>query len=321
VNAEKISPSRVGEKKIVSVSIPVLNEESNLQSLDIILKNIAEDLSEKYEFEFIYTDNNSDDRTWEILMQLGETDSRIRAYRFSKNIGFQNSILFNYKQTVGDVVIQIDADMQDPPELIFKFLEQWENGYKIVSGVRQNRAESYFMRKFRSAGYWFIDLISEHPIKRNTGDFRLMDRKVVDALINLRIPNPYLRGAISKLGVVEFDLPYSRNARISGTSKFNFRDIIKLGMNGISNHSNLPLKLANFVGISSLLLSLLGGIYYVTIKFMQPDLPRGYASLYILIVFGIGVNSLLLSVIGSYIRKIYFVLSGEVTEVIVAKIN
>jgi glycosyltransferase involved in cell wall biosynthesis len=321
VKAEKDVSLYIRERKIVSISIPVLNEESNLQSLDTILKNIAENLSEKYEFEFIYTDNNSDDQTWAILMELGASDPRIRAYRFSKNIGFQNSILFNYKQTVGDVVIQIDADMQDPPELITNFLEYWEKGYKIVSGVRKNRNENYFMRRFRSLGYWFIDLVSEHPIKRNTGDFRLIDRKVVDALVNLKNPNPYLRGAISKLGVEEWDIPYSRNARIGGKSKFTLIDVIRLGLNGISNHSNLPLKLANFVGISSLLLSFFGGAYYLTLKFMQPDLPRGYASIYILIVFGIGVNSLLLSVIGSYIRKIYVILSGEATEIVIAKVN
>ena len=309
------------EKKVISISIPVLNEESNLNTLNTILTQIAATLHDKYEFEFVYTDNNSADETWEILTLLGESDPRVKAFRFAKNIGFQNSILFNYKQTIGDAVIQIDADMQDPPELISRFLEQWEKGYKIVSGVRQNRDENIFMKNFRSLGYWFIDLISEHPIKKNTGDFRLMDRKVVDALISLRVPNPYLRGAISKLGVEEWDVLYSRKARVGGKSKFTLFDVVKLGLNGISNHSNLPLKLANFVGITSLLLSFFGGAYYLALKFMQPDLPRGYASLYILIVFGIGVNSLLLSVIGSYIRRIYVILSGEVTEVVIAKIN
>lgn len=307
-------------KPLISISIPVLNEELNipmlLSKLDEVTKNITE-----FEFEFVFTDNDSTDATWSVLQSKAEKDKRIRAFRFARNIGFQQSILFNYSKTRGLAVIQLDADMQDPPELIADFIKEWKTGYKVVSGVRVSRSESKAINLVRSLGYWFIDLVSEHPIKRNTGDFRLLDRAVVDALVSNKSPDPYLRGIISSMELVEKDVFYARSAREFGESKFGLLQLLKLGLQGISNHSNLPLRIANFVGMSALTFSILGTIYYVAIKFLQPDLPRGYASIYILIIFGIGINSIILSSIGSYIRKIYKILSNQSPIFVVDEIN
>jgi polyisoprenyl-phosphate glycosyltransferase len=307
-------------KHLISISIPVLNEELNIPTLVRKLQVVTEGIKE-YEFEFVFTDNNSNDDTWNVLQRESKEEPRIHAFRFARNIGFQQSILFNYSKTSGLAVIQLDADMQDPPELITEFIAQWENGYKVVSGVRVSRSESKAINLVRSLGYWFIDLVSEHPIKRNTGDFRLLDRAIVDALVSTKSPDPYLRGIISSMGLVEKDVLYSRRAREFGESKFGLVQLFKLGLQGISNHSNLPLRIANFVGISSLIFSILGTIYYVAIKFLQPDLPRGYASIYILIIFGIGINSIILSSIGSYIRKIYKILSNQSPILVVDEIN
>lgn len=307
-------------KTLISISIPVLNEELNISPLLVKLNEVTRTISE-FDFEFVFTDNNSTDGTWNVLQGEAGKDKRIRAFKFARNIGFQQSILFNYSKTRGLAVIQLDADMQDPPELIVEFIQQWKAGYKVVSGVRVSRSESKAINIVRSLGYWFIDLVSEHQIKRNTGDFRLLDRAVVDALVSTKSPDPYLRGIISSMQLVEKDISYSRNARELGESKFGLLQLFKLGMQGISNHSNLPLRIANFVGISSLILSIFGTIYYIAIKFKQPDLPRGYASIYILIIFGIGVNSIILSSIGSYIRKIYKILSNQSPIFVVDEIN
>ena len=307
-------------KPLVSISSPVLNEALNISPLIVKLQQVVEQIR-NYEFEFVFTDNNSTDDTWRILLSESKKDSRIRAFKFSKNIGFQQSILFNYSQTRGEAVIQLDADMQDPPELIPEFLSHWETGFKVVSGVRNSRKEKRIINEIRKLGYWFVDLVSEHPIKRNAGDFRLLDRTVIESLISTKVPDPYLRGIISGLGLLEKDVIYSRNARSFGESKFGIGQVMKLGLQGISNHSNLPLKVANYVGIGSLVMSIFGTIYYITIKIVQPDLPRGYASIYILIIFGIGINSLLLSSIGSYVRKIYRILSNQSPIMVVDKIN
>jgi polyisoprenyl-phosphate glycosyltransferase len=307
-------------RPLISICVPVLNEEESLPFLIQRLNQVSDKLKESFDFEYVFTDNNSTDRTWEILQALSEENQNIRAYRFGKNIGFQKSILFNYKHARGNAVIQIDADLQDPPELIEEFLDYWLKGYKIVSGVRIDRQESKKMKYFRKFGYWFIDVTSEHPIKRNAGDFRLIDRSVVDALDELKSPKPYIRGVISRMGIAEKDVLYSRDVRERGESKFGFLELVKLGFTGFSNHSNLPLRIASYVGFISLALSFLGLVYFIALKFYQPSLPRGFASLYVMILFGIGVNSILLSAIGSYIKKIYDLLSGEDPTIVTAKI-
>jgi dolichol-phosphate mannosyltransferase len=299
------------DKPLISICVPVLNEEESISKLLVRLSKTTRRLSNQFHFEYIFTDNNSSDRTWEKLQEFKVDYPEIRAFRFGKNIGFQKSILFNYSQSRGDAVIQIDADLQDPPELIEKFLEYWSLGFKVVSGIRIDRKESLAMKLFRNIGYWFIDVTSEHPIKRNTGDFRLLDRSVVDALVKIKSPKPYLRGVISKMGLEEKDVDYSREARVDGESKFGVIELMKLGLTGFSNHSNLPLRFANYLGLASLSLSFIGLVYFIVLKIYQPDLPRGFASLYVMILFGIGVNSILLSVVGSYIKKIYDVVSGE----------
>lgn len=312
---------KLNNRPLISICVPVLNEEASILHLIERLDLLKSRLFDSYSFEYIFTDNKSTDNTWEILNEMKLTHPEIRAFQFGKNIGFQNSILFNYKQAKGDAVIQIDADLQDPPEIIETFLKYWEQGYKVVSGVREDRKESNLMKLFRSMGYWFIDVSSEHPIKRNTGDFRLIDRAVVDALGGIKSPNPYLRGVISGMRLTEKDVYYKRDARMNGESKFGVKELIKLGLTGFSNHSKLPLKIANFVGFFSLALSVIGFIYFIALKFYQPNLPRGFASLYVMILFGIGVNSILLGVVGSYIRKIYEVMSGEDPIIVTRRIE
>lgn len=310
----------IPSKPLISICVPVLNEEESLPFLIQRLNLTSDKLKHSFDFEYVFTDNNSSDKTWEMLEELSKKNLNIRAYRFGKNVGFQKSILFNYKQAKGDAVIQIDADLQDPPELIEQFLVFWSQGFKVVSGVRIERKESKSMNYFRKFGYWFIDITSEHPIKRNAGDFRLIDRSVVDALNELRSPKPYIRGVISRMGLTEKDVFYSREVRERGESKFGLIELVKLGITGFSNHSNLPLRFASYVGFISLALSFIGLVYFTALKFYQPNLPRGFASLYVMILFGIGVNSILLSVLGSYIKKIYDLLSGEDPTIVTSKI-
>jgi len=291
------------ELPLISICIPVLNEEENLPRLIEELQNLTIRNKERCNFEFVFTDNASTDDTWKVLQTYSNSIRNLRAFRFSKNIGFQNSILYNYRKAQGSALVQLDADLQDPAEVIDTFISKWLEGHNVVNGVRRQRKESLFMSWFRKIGYWGIDALSEHPIKRNVGDFRLIDRQIIDAIIQMRVPRPYIRGMISKLGVAEFDVEYDRKQREHGESKFGVIELTKLGMTALSNHSNLPLRVSNLVGGSSLVLSLIGLIYYISLKFFQPDLPRGFASLYVLILFGIGVNTLILGVIGNNLQK------------------
>lgn len=306
---------------LISISIPVLNEAENLDTLYKRLCELAVRMEGSCYLEFVFTDNHSNDATWEQLSDLATKDLRVRAIRFSKNFGFQRSIFANYLHTRGDAVMQIDADLQDPPEMLETFFEQWKQGYHVVYGIRKKRKESWLMNQFRQFGYWVIDKISEHPIPRNAGDFRLIDRKVVTALSRMRTSNPYLRGMIANLGFKQIGISYDRDARVAGYSKFNLSRLIRLGLTAVFNHSSVPLRFASFVGIFMLAMSILGGIYYLFLRILYPDLPQGLASIHILVFFGIGLNSVLLGVIGEYLLRIYLILRADPVAVIEHSLN
>jgi polyisoprenyl-phosphate glycosyltransferase len=316
-----VMPSSVGEGPLITVSIPVLNEAANLGALYERLCRLGERMRGRCELEFLFSDNHSDDETWTTLAEMAANDPRVRAIRFSKNYGFQRSILANYMHARGDAIMQIDADLQDPPEMLETFFDEWKKGYLVIYGIRRKRAEGVVLSAFRRIGYWIIDAVSEHPIPRDVGDFRLIDRKVVDVLTKLRTPNPYLRGMIAAVGFNQKGIPYDREARVAGQSKFGVSRLIGLGLTAVFNHSTIPLRLASIAGGVMLGVSILGAAYYVFLRILRPDLPQGLASIHILVLFGIGLQSLLLGIIGEYLLRIYLVLRAEPMAIIEQSLN
>lgn len=309
------------KKPLISISIPVLNEEGNIDALYSRLCSLAKRMNDRCELEFMFSDNHSNDQTWALLSDLAERDHRVRAIRFSKNFGFQRSILANYMHARGDAVMQIDADLQDPPEMLEAFFDQWQKGYQVVYGIRKKRPENTFLHAFRKLGYWVIDKISEHPIPRDVGDFRLIDRKVVQSLAQIKTASPYLRGMIAGLGFNQIGIPYDRDARTVGESKFNVSRLVRLGLTAVFNHSTVPLRAASFLGASILVASILGALYYVVLKVLHPEFPQGLASIHILVLFGIGLNSFLLGIIGEYLLRIYLVLRAEPVAIVEQSLN
>ncbi|CAG4887745.1 glycosyltransferase family 2 protein [Paraburkholderia saeva] len=300
-----------GGLPLISISVPVLNEADNLDALYARLRQLGDTMADRCRLEFLFTDNHSSDATWEKLAALARADSRVRAIRFSKNVGFQRSILANYMHARGDAVMQIDADLQDPPELLERFFQLWRDGYHVVYGIREKRPEGKLINAFRKVGYWVVDKLSEHTIPRDAGDFRLVDRKVIDGLQRYRSSNPYLRGLIAGMGFKQIGVPYERAARVAGASKFGVAQLVRLGLAGVFNHSVLPLRLATYGGLFLLGLTALGAIYYVFLRAFHPELPRGLASIHILVLFGIGFQSLLLGILGEYLLRIYLILRAE----------
>jgi glycosyltransferase involved in cell wall biosynthesis len=311
----------IGRRPLISIAIPVLNEADNMDALYVRLNRLSKTMADKCDFEFVFSDNHSDDRTWDMLCDLSSRDPRVRAIRFSKNVGFQRSILANYMHTRGDAVLQIDADLQDPPELLEQFFDLWQQGNHVVYGVRAKRPEGAFINSFRKFGYWVIDKISEHPIPRDAGDFRLVDRKVIDSVQKFRSTSPYLRGLIAGLGFKQIGVPYERAARVAGSSKFGLAQLVRLGMTGVFNHSVVPLRVATYSGLFLLALSMLGTLYYIGLRLFQPNLPRGLASIHILVLFGIGFQSLLLGILGEYLQRIYILLRAEPTAIVEEALN
>ncbi|MFJ4157065.1 glycosyltransferase family 2 protein [Pseudomonas sp. NPDC089752] len=306
---------------LISISIPVLNEAGNIEALYARLDALGTKMQDRCRLEFLFSDNHSDDKTWDMLAALASKDSRVRAIRFSRNYGFQRSILANYMHAQGDAVMQIDADLQDPPELLEQFFDLWQQGHEVVYGVRRKRPESWLLHTFRRFGYWAIDKVSEHPIPRDVGDFRLIDRKVIDVLLQTKTANPYLRGMIAGIGFNQVGVPYDRDARIAGESKFNVSRLVRLGLTAVLNHSTVPLRAASFVGLVILAASVLGALYYLVLRMFHPELPRGLASIHILVLFGIGLNSFLLGIIGEYLLRIYLVLRADPVAVVQKSLN
>lgn len=308
-------------KRVLSICIPVLNESDNVLPLYERLNQLSNTMKSKCDFEFIFTDNASTDNTWEIIEALGKIDKRVHAYRFTTNVGFQNSILFNLSQATGDAVVQIDADLQDPPEIIEEFYDLWLEGNLIVYGVRASRKESWIINSIRRLGYQLINLLSEHAIPPNAGDFRLLDRKVVEVLKSTKTPNPYLRGIVSRFGFKQIGVEYARNERTLGESKFHLTQVIRLGLNALSNHSNAPIRIGTFIGLTSLCISILGAIFYIILRIKDPNLPVGIITVYVLILFAIAINSLMLSLVLNYLNRIYLMIRGEPLIVVIDAIN
>lgn len=293
-------------RPLISVVIPVLNERENLDAGYGRLRDVFDSLAEKYRFELVYTDNHSSDGTFDAIAVLAASDPRIRAYRFSRNFGFQRSILEAYRHCRGDAAIQIDADLQDPPELIPVFLEKWREGASVVYGVRTKRQEGAAINIGRKMFYRLIDVLSEDPLPWDAGDFRLIDRKVLDVLCKLEDAQPYLRGTIAAMGFEQVGVPYERDARTHGESKFPLRQMIGLSVDGILNHSVVPLRMATFTGLAISLLTFFGIIAYLVgrVVFGQ-EWPAGFATTTALILLAIGLNGLFLGVIGEYLGRIY----------------
>lgn len=293
-------------KKKISIVIPVLNEEKNIQPLLERVIQVFNIIKEKYNYELIFTDNRSVDNTWNEICEACKKYKNIKGYRFSKNFGYQKSIYTGYIKSTGDAVIQLDCDLQDPPELIPLFLEKWENGYDVVYGIRDKRAENRFITNLRKIFYRILNLLSEDEVPVDAGDFRLVDKKIIKILETIKDANPYLRGTIAAIGFNQIGINYDRSERLSGQSKFKLSQVITLACDGILNHSIIPLRLSSLCGLIIAIITTCGVFIYTICKlFLGFKWPEGFTTITILILFGISINSIFLGIIGEYLGRIF----------------
>ena len=294
------------ERKLLSIIIPVYNEEENVKKTYDSVTSVMEDIKNKYDYELLFTDNHSTDNTFEILRHLSQSDNHIRVLRFSKNFGYQRSILTGYMHSKGDIAIQLDCDLQDPPDLIPTFIKQWELGYKVVYGIRKSRKESWWINIARKSFYRIINFLSEDYLHNDVGDFQLIDRKIIDLLKEEKDNQPYIRGTIASIGFKQIGIPYDRNARTKGKSKFSMGNMFSLAIDGILNHSIIPLRIATFVGLFiSIITFILALIYFVGKLIYGPSWSAGFATTTILILLSISLNTLFLGIIGEYLGRMY----------------
>lgn len=294
------------QKKMISLVVPVFNEEENIFPFYEAVAPIIDQYSDHYDFEFVFTDNHSTDSTFAKLRDLRKHDQRVRVFRFSRNFGYQKSILAGYLKARGDALIQMDCDLQDPPNLISKFLKHWEDGCDVVYGVRQNRQENSMLSYLRKLFYRLVNYLSEDELPVDAGDFRLIDRKIVNVLREVDDAQPYLRGTIAAMGFRQHGVPYDRHQRQRGRSNFRFIDLVNLALDGVLNHSIVPLRLATYFGIAVSFLTVLAIIAYSAGKLLFGfDWPAGFTTLAVLVLAGISVNALFLGIIGEYLGRIY----------------
>ena len=292
--------------QLISIVVPVFNEEANVERLYQAVNRALEPIADRYAWEFIFTDNHSTDDTFARIEPIARRDPRVRVYRFTRNFGFQRSILTGYRLARGDAAVQIDCDLQDPPELILDFVKQWEAGNKIVYGVRRSRKEPFHVEATRRLFYRFIARISSDNLPYDAGDFRLVDRCVLDLLHDYRDESPYLRGYIASLGYAQVGIPYDRAKREYGESAFRFGSLVSLAVDGIVSHSIMPLRLASFLGLGLTAIAVLAIAIYLVLWIASEDRwPPGFATLAILMLTSFATNAILLGVIGEYLARIY----------------
>lgn len=296
----------MSEQPLISILVPVYNEEESIGPFYDAVSAVFDTLRKKYNFELLFTDNCSSDRTFQILSDLSGQDSRVRVLRFSRNFGFQRSVLTGYLNSRGEAAIQIDVDLQDPPSLIIEFLKLWDDGCDVVYGIRQSRQEGATISFARRLFYRFIDTMSDYPLPHDAGDFRLVDRRVIEQLKSFEDRSPYLRGSIASLGFNQVGIPYDRNARLTGSSKFRLTDLISLAIDGIVSHSTIPLRLATYCGFVVFVLSMIAGSGFIIGKlFFGSNWPSGFPTLVLLLLISIGLNALFMGILGEYIGRIY----------------
>jgi dolichol-phosphate mannosyltransferase len=294
-------------RKLLTILVPVYNEGTNIGPLyDALLPVFGELDAMGYDCELLFTDNHSIDDTFAQLQALSQRDARVRVLRFSRNFGFQRSILTGYLNARGDAAIQIDADLQDPPGLFPEFVRRWEAGCQVVYGVRRGRKEGWAITAARKVFYRLIDKLSDTPLPVDAGDFRLVDRVVLDELARMDDYHPYLRGAIAAMGFRQEGVAYDRSERTRGESKFNLGSLVRLAMDGILNHSVVPLRLATYTGLAVSLLTFVGLLGYMAGRlFFGQTWPAGFATVTVLVLLSLSLNALFLGVIGEYLGRIY----------------
>jgi len=257
-------------------------------------------------FEIIYVDDGSTDSTASVLRELQAEDSRVRVVRLSRNFGHQIAITAGLEHASGDAVVIIDADLQDPPEVISEFLERWREGHDVVYGVRTDReGETPFKRWTARAFYRFINRLSDTPIPLDTGDFRLMDRAAVDALLSMPERDRFVRGMVSWLGFSQTAVPYARAPRYAGGTKYPLFKMLRLATDGILSFSITPLRLATWTGFAASGVAILGILYALYAHFFAAGLVKGWTSSLIAVLFIGGVQLICLGIIGEYVGRIY----------------
>lgn len=300
--------SRAGKK--LSLIAPMHNEEEVLGVFFERLNALAPTLG--LLLEIVCVDDGSRDATAELLRARAAEDDRIRVLVLSRNFGKEAALTAGIEAATGDLLVPLDADLQDPPELIAEFLNLWEHGYDVVYGVRADRSSDTALKRATAAFFYKVfNVIADYPIPASTGDFRLMDRSVVEALKQLPERNRFMKGLFAWVGFRQVGVPYTRPARAGGESSWRYLKLVRFALDGITAFTSLPLRVWTGIGITAATLAILTALGLVLrVALFGRDVP-GYASLMVVLLFGFALQMIAFGIIGEYIGRLYQEVKGR----------
>jgi polyisoprenyl-phosphate glycosyltransferase len=298
-------------KPTFSIVAPVYNEEGVLPEFHRRLCQVMDPIGEPW--ELVLVDDGSHDRSAEVIAGLHQKDARVRGVSLSRNFGFQIAVTAGLDFSRGDAVILTDADLQDPPEIIVEMIGKWREGYDVVYGVRTKReGETWFKRLTATLFYRLIHRITSIYIPRDTGDFRLMDRRVVDAIRRMPERNRFLRGMVSWVGFKQAPVYYHRHPRFAGATKFSVSKMTRFAIDAITSFSYFPLQLATYLGFTIAALSAVMIVLVIILRLFSPAEPLlGQATTLVAVLFLGGVQLISLGIIGEYLGRIYDEVKGR----------
>lgn len=291
--------------KKVSVLVPCFNEESSLPLFYQALSQIIDQLSD-YDWELLFVDDGSRDKTLDVLCRLRYHDSRVNYLELSRNFGKECALLAGLDYVSGDCAILMDADLQHPPSLIPQMLAEWENGFQDVYAKRQDRGKEPWLRKqFSLLFYRILDHYSRFDILQNVGDFRLLDRQCIDAMIRIRESERYNKGLFSWIGFNKKELLFNQQNRVAGDSRWSFAALFNLAVEGITSFTTVPLRFATVIGGLIAVFSVLASLFFVFKTIVFGDPVRGFTTLIVFISFLGGIQLMAIGILGEYIGKIF----------------
>ncbi len=291
--------------KTVSIIIPCFNEEDSLNALYSTLMETLNAIP-SYNWELLFINDGSTDRTLSLLCDLRKQDNRVNYLDLSRNFGKENAMLAGFDYVAGDCAIIMDADLQDPPSLIPKMLEEWENGYQDVYARRRDRGkESWLRKKCSLLFYKILDHSTRFDVLQNVGDFRLLDRQCINALRQMRESERYTKGMFCWIGYNKKEVVFDRADRTAGESKWNFRSLMNLAIEGITSFTTAPLRIATVAGLIIAFLSIIAGLFYLCKTLLFGDQARGFTTLIVFISFLGGLQLMAIGILGEYLGRIF----------------
>jgi len=288
----------------ITIVVPAYNESAGLREFHARLAAVLDKLDASA--DVLYVDDGSRDDTYAVMCALRAADSRVSTLKLSRNFGKELALTAGLDVADADAVVVIDADLQDPPELIPLLVQNWREGYDVVYGTRSTRAGETRLKKFTSAAFYRVmQSLSATPLPRDTGDFRIMSRRAVEALRQLRERQRFMKGLFTWVGYRQKSVVYDRDPRFAGTSKFNYWRLWNFALEGITSFSGAPLKIATYLGLATALLAFAFALVVLGKALFFGDAVRGYPSLMVVVLFLGGVQLMALGMIGEYLGRLY----------------